>query len=440
MNIGESNTIACIQLFAKTILANFNNFFKYIIKIILKLTNIKISLLLIIIKLKNKLKKSKEKLGFNGIKFIFKDIFKIIINKIIKLKNILEKINMIIGLPLIYFIKTVLFLRFTKFIILNKQFIINSSFVEYLDFKNELSIFLNNFSLDLKNFLNIINNNIFAYLVVLSIVSVIICLIILTFFNILLPLKYYLLKYFENKFSNLEEKYLSINLMLNLTKILKFSISIISYIVSYIVAWEFINIVWNNVPLYSIGLQPRPQTPDPYPVPTVPPNTPETTRNFKFKLAGSLNKWCLMTPIPQPPEIIRNLPYWEDDPKNRYLTRKIEFFRWVDLDQESRVTYLRQRFYRVGLDENLHPLTVVKMSNTIARYEFTHSGYTHNDLMKYIDSQINTCRLLDRENLLKTHSFERYKPFLIHKKYELKFPNVYFSRNRIISYQTEFLM
>ena len=85
MNIGESNTIACIQLFAKTILANFNNFFKYIIKIILKLTNIKISLLLIIIKLKNKLKKSKEKLGFNGIKFIFKDIFKIIINKIIKL-------------------------------------------------------------------------------------------------------------------------------------------------------------------------------------------------------------------------------------------------------------------------------------------------------------------------------------------------------------------
>lgn len=407
---------------------------------ILKITNIKISLLLIPIRLRNKIIKDKKMKWFDTIKFKIRNIFKFIIDKIIKLKNILEKLNIIIGLPLIYFIKIVLVLRFTKFIILNKQFIINSSFVEYLDFKNELSIFLNNFSLDFKYFLNIINNNIFAYLVVLSIVSVIISLILLTFFNILLPLKYYLLKYFENKFSNLEEKYISINLMLNITKILKFSISIISYIVSYIVAWEFISIIINNVPLYSIGLEPRPQTPDPYPVPTVPPNTPETTRNFKFKIASSLNKWCLMAPIPQPPEIIRNLPTWEDDYKNRYLTRKIEFFRWVDLDQESRVTYLRQRFYRVGLDDNLHPLTVVKMSNTIARYEYTHSGYTHNELMKYIDSQINTCRLLDRENLLKTHSFERYKPFLIHKKYDLTFPNVYFSRNRIISYQTEFLM
>ena len=88
----------------------------------------------------------------------------------------------------------------------------------------------------------------------------------------------------------------------------------------------------------------------------------------------------------------------------------------------------------------LHPLTVVKVSNTIARFEYTSSSYTHKELLEYIDNQFLRLKGLQLENYLKNHSFSREKPFLKNVKYPLEWPWVTPQDTKTISYQIEYLM
>lgn len=409
----------------------------------------------------------------NSTKNIIINFIKNFTNKVVKLQNILKKLNFILALPLIYFIKFILFVRIIRFSIINKQWILNSYFVEYLDFKNELFTFFNNFSLiyNYSDLFIIINKNFNVYLIVLSIITLSIFLLILIFFNILIPLKYYLVRFFENKFSNLEEKYISLKLLINITKIIKFSISIISYIISYIIAWELINLILNNNNnLFELGVKKNKAFFDYPPIkpegntPPTPPSTPEPGCE-RFRTKWEINSvnlntreqyyelWKKFKPnaaplAPKQPLILKNLPVWDDDPNNTFLNQRIEFASWVGLDQNSRVTFLRQKFYRGLLigGEDVHPLTIVKMSNTLARFEFANPDCTSAQIIKYLDEQIHKCDMLQRDNLLKTQTFVRTIPFLKHidtSKNITNFPvieNGFWLRNKTISYQTEFLM
>ncbi len=198
MNFRKSYTSTCFQFFTKTILINFNNFFKNLNK---KIKNF-------IVKIGKLIKKS---IGiFKHIKIIIINFIINFTNKIVKLQNNLKKLNLILGLPLIYFIKFILLVRVIRIAIINKQWILNSYFVECLDFKNELSTFLNKFSLiyNYNDLIIMIDKNFYDYLIVFSIIILSTCFLILFFFNILIQLLFYLLNYFKINFIILKKKYI----------------------------------------------------------------------------------------------------------------------------------------------------------------------------------------------------------------------------------------
>lgn len=337
---------------------------------------------------------------FKILKFRLKFILEDQLNKLImftnKIKTNLEKLMAKVGLPIICFFKTIIFIRLIRSIIINRNLIMNSYLVEYLELDEELNIFFNIDYFNIYISIPIIKDNLYELIIVLGFIIIILSLFIVIFFNIILPSFFYITKWLVKKSNSLGENYISAKLVINLIIILRLLLALISFIVTYYILLDIFQ--------------------------------------------SSIRKSFANNPVPEMPEIIKNLPWWKEDRFNSYMTQKISFITWRDLPQEDRVIFLRQQFRRWRLDEDLHPLTVVKFSNTIARYEYTTSSYTHKELMEYIDNQFSRLKLLQLENYLKNHSFSREKPFLKNVRYPLEWPWVTPQDTKTISYQIEYLM
>ena len=124
------------------------------------------------------------------------------------------------------------------------------------------------------------------------------------------------------------------------------------------------------------------------------------------------------------------------------------------------MSYLRREFfYRVYRGKDVHPLTVVKLSNTIAKYELNNPNCTGDDIRNYINNQIRQFDRLAKENALISCCRVRFQPFLMHIEakrgpetpftvplkpgdfFYTAMPNSYMLRDfHTISYQIDLLM
>jgi hypothetical protein len=417
MNFGQSYSFACFQFITKTILIILYKL-KLFIKIILKdINKILLNLILFL------------KIIFNKFKILLKISLKLLIKILLKINLKLEKIkfivininlilikinlkkliSLIISLILIY----VSYIRL--FLIIKKIF--NFNYINLLKFIE--------IDLDFINFLNLIKD----YLYFNSLLLFILTLIILFFFNIYIPMKFYLSKiknyyhdnnYINNCNSNILNKNINNdnlkNIILNWLKILKFILPLIlnistidlenfKFLFSFNNYLNFFNNDnnSNNVIINSNDNQVN-----------INEDNNNRSRSNSLSSNSSDNSNCSDS---------SNLS------SKSFLKKEIKFLDYKDLSQEDKIDFLKQKFYLKGLDYN--PYLLNYLSDTLLK----NTNGSNLDVNNYLNKDLNILSKNLIEARLNNHGFFRVKPFLIHKKYDLSYPNVIPYKNKITDYE-----
>jgi len=365
-------------------------------------------------------------------------IIKIIINKLIEIFNkILEKIKfIIINLPVI-----LIQIKFIK-----KISIVISLIIIYRSYIRLFLIINKIFNYKFDNLLCIIEMNkelinylIKDYLYFNSFLLFIITLIILIFFNIYIPIKFYLSKiksfYYNNNnyintnntnnnnnnnnnnyifrknlFNNIYNDNLKKkNIVLNWLKFIKIILSLIINIslidLEYFKFLFSFNYYYNNSNNINSNDNQINISED---------NNNNRSRSNSLSSNSSDNSNCSDS---------SNLS------SKSFLKKEINFFNFKDLSQEDKIDFLKQKFYLKGLDFN--PYLLNYFSDTLLK----NTNGSNLDVNNYLNKDLNLLskNLIDAK--LNNRGFFRVKPFLIHKKYDLIYPNVIPLKNKITDYE-----
>ena len=103
------------------------------------------------------------------------------------------------------------------------------------------------------------------------------------------------------------------------------------------------------------------------------------------------------------------------------------------MDQEDKIIFLKQKIYNKGLDYNPYLLNYFSESLS-SRADGSKSA-----VESELDKNLTSLNKSINEVKLNNHGFMRNKPFLMHKKVDLVYPNVIPLKNPISDYELKYM-